>query len=139
MKKTRKGITLVEVIVSIAVFTIISLALFSSIISMRKVVLRQEEYVRLEMVVHDINAYWDAYGDTWAEEYFEGNAIGKNGYLDSECKPTLNSNYHFIISFDTVEKPNGEKELVIKSIKSENHKYLDKNINCGVSRKNETP
>ena len=90
MNKTRKGITLVEVIVSIAVFTIISLALFTSFLGMRKVVAKQEEYVRLEMVCYDIKYYWEQYGteNNWDKKYF-GDGIESNdgigtGYLKYE-------------------------------------------------------
>lgn len=61
MSKSKKGVTLIEVIVSIAIFSMISLALFSSIISMKKVVIRQEEYVRFEMICYDISAYCEKY------------------------------------------------------------------------------
>ena len=70
MKKTYKGLTLVEVLVSIAVFTIISLAMFSSLLAMTKVVALQEDYARIEMVCYDINAYWDMYGNNWDDRYF---------------------------------------------------------------------
>ena len=57
MKKTQKGVTLIEVIVAIAVFATISLALFSSVIIMKNVIKRQEEYIKIEMVCYDIKAY----------------------------------------------------------------------------------
>ncbi len=90
MKKTQKGVTLVEVIVAIAVFSIISLTLFSSIIAMKNVINRQEEYVKLEMVCYDIDAYWEKYENTWFAEYFginEYNPEMSVGYLDENFKP----------------------------------------------------
>lgn len=65
MRKSKKGVTLIEVIVSIAIFSMISLALFSSVISMKKIIIRQEEYVRIEMVCYDISAYYEKYKASW--------------------------------------------------------------------------
>ena len=76
MKRSQKGVTLVEIIVAIAVFSIISLALFSSVFAMKNVVARQEEYVKLEMVCYDISAYYDYVED------------GEIIYLTSDFKRT---------------------------------------------------
>ena len=140
MNKTRKGITLVEVIVSIAVFTIISLALFTSFLGMRKVVAKQEEYVRLEMVCHDINYYWDMYGDAWDETYFEGhiqNNAGdlKTGYLkyeDGKFAPDAKGYYR-------VDYTVKENELIITKIynRETNRVYVE-NVSCGVSKGGQT-
>ena len=145
MKKTRKGLTLVEVIVSIAVFTIISLALFTSFLGMRKVVAKQEEYVRIEMVCYDINYYWDMYGDDdlaeksdndWYVKYFGDNATYDNakkegvGYLqykDGKFVPTADKSYYEIeYSIDD------EGNLVIKKIhNTETDRVYVENVNCG--------
>ena len=93
MKRIQKGVTLVEVIVAIAVFSIISLALFSSVISMKNVVNRQEEYVKLEMVCYDIDAYWQRYGEDWYTNYFgteNPDSPITEGYLDSNFVPVSN-------------------------------------------------
>ena len=88
IKKTKKGITLIEVVVALAIFSIISVTLFSTVIGMKKVVSRQEEYVRLEMTCYDINAYYVKYGKSWYKYYF-GNEVEKSkGYLTYDFKPT---------------------------------------------------
>lgn len=103
MKKTTKGVTLVEVIVAIVVFSTVSFALFSSIIAMKKVVIRQEEYIRLEMTCYDISAYYEKYNKTWIEEY-----LGTNQniiYLTSNFSPTVNSEesvYKIIVSENAI-------------------------------------
>ena len=97
MKKSQKGLSLVEVIVAIAIFSMVSLALFTSVIAMRKVLNRQEEYVKLEMVCYDINAYYDIsmnddQDKTWYQLYF-GEYINSKpymAYLTSEFTPTVN-------------------------------------------------
>ena len=123
MNRTRKGITLVEVIVAIAVFTIISLALFTSFLGMRKVVAKQEEYVRLEMVCYDIKYYWEQYGIGWDEVYFlnkydDAKIIEPNNnnlytaylkYEDGKFAPDANGQYRVTYTMK-------DNELTIKSI-----------------------
>lgn len=156
MNKTRKGITLVEVIVSIAVFTIISLALFTSFLGMRKVVAKQEEYVRLEMVCHDINYYWDMYGDAWDENYFGDGIVSNKGigylkYEDGKFIPmSQKSNYeiqyslyYYIVDVEgnhTICKSDvaGAKiGLRIDCIKTKDRVYVE-NVYCGESKGGQT-
>ena len=102
MKKTQKGVTLVEVIVAIAVFATISLALFSSVMIMKNVIKRQEEYVKIEMVCYDIKAYCEQYDENWMVKYFEGCNIDTKqniGYLSSDFKPTTYDNAKYIIKY----------------------------------------
>lgn len=135
MKKTRKGLTLVEVIVSIAVFTIISLALFSTILSMNKVVKRQEEYVRLEMLCRDINFYWDACGEEFIKnDYFSGD---QNSEWEENGENT--KEYSFKVSeewgvFDVALRIEEGGNLCIVSIKDlDGRSYLSENgIDCGI-------
>lgn len=106
MKNTKKGVTLIEVIVSIAIFTTISLALFSSVILMKNVIKRQEEYVKIEMICYDIDAYYHLSKkesiEPWYELYFEDIDIShtnKKGYLSSNFKPTTRDNAAYVIEF----------------------------------------
>ena len=102
MKKTQKGVTLIEVIVAIAVFATISLALFSSVMIMKNVIKRQEEYVKIEMVCYDIKAYCEQYEKKWMVKYFEGCNIDTKqniGYLSSDFKPTTYDNAKYIIKY----------------------------------------
>ena len=119
MRKSKKGLTLVEVLVAISVLTIVIFALFSTIIAMRKVVARQEEYVKIKMVCQDIDAYCDKFGENWADYYFNNGEDYTNnkGYLTSNFEPTDDSNkaeyiISYIISF--VDN-NGEVNLSIKN------------------------
>lgn len=102
MKKTQKGVTLVEVIVSITVFSIISLALFSSVLAMKSVITRQEEYVKLEMVCYDIKAYYQNNPSDWFDSYFNVQDQGKTdiGYLTSNFEPSIDeTEASYIIEF----------------------------------------
>ena len=123
MKNTKKGLTLVEVLVSISVFTIIIFALFTTILAMRKVVSRQEEYVRIKMACGDMQVYYDEYdeyNDGWYSIYFGGNIENDTGYLTSDFKPTATySEGCYIVEFEG---------NTIKEIRSPNGKILINNL-----------
>ena len=135
MKRTKKGLTLVEVLVAITVLSITMFALLSTIVAMRKVVSRQEEYVKIKMVCQDIEAYWDKYGlgegenKGWAYFYFDNETINsKNGkgYLTPKFEPTTTSPNNYVIEYEV-----NDNQLIIKSITSPDKKILVENLNCG--------
>ena len=100
MKKSQKGVTLVEVIVSITIFSIISLALFSSVLAMKSVITRQEEYVKLEMVCYDIKAHYIKNQSEWFKSYFNVEDKPDVGYLTSNFEPTIDeTDASYIIEF----------------------------------------
>ncbi len=104
MNNSKKGVTLVEILVAIAVFSIISLALFSSVFAMGNIISRQEEYVKLEMVCYDISFYREKYGSEWHTEYFTDiDTSASTGYLSSDFKPTTLENAVYIIEFTADE------------------------------------
>ena len=123
MKKARKGLTLVEVVVAIAVFAVISVVLITTYVSLARVNARQEEYTRLDMASHDMMAYFDAYGESWDEEYFLGFAVdAKYGYLNSDFEPcSLNDkDMKYIIKYEVVDG-----RLNILQIKSDTFVYAE--------------
>ena len=61
MRRTHKGATLVEVLVSITVFAIISVVMVTCLLLMTRTVTRQEEYVRFEMILSDMKFKIDDY------------------------------------------------------------------------------
>ena len=142
MKNTRKGLTLVEIIVAIAVFSIVSVAFFTSYVSMNKVVARQEEYTRFEMICYDINYYWDMYGfnedseESWEYKYFKSEIEENNGkyvaYFDKDFKPKNNNDdnkavYKITFSYsgtdnksltiDKIEKLGSDKKVIVEDVK----------------------
>lgn len=142
MKKARKGLTLVEIIVAIAVFSIVSIAFFTSYVSMNKVVARQEEYTRFEMICYDINYYWDMYGadvehdgaNSWDKKYFGSSIQERDGiytaYFDDDFKPQSSSNgavYELRYTYSNT------KQLIIQQIVkiTENNKVIVEGVNCG--------
>lgn len=134
MKKARKGLTLVEIIVAIAVFSIVSIAFFTSYVSMNKVVARQEEYTRFEMICYDINYYWDMYGTDWDKEYFTTKPNNNVAYFDKDFKPQIDDDqavYKITFTCDT--------ELIIeKIVKISDGKIIVEGVNCGISKKEVT-
>ena len=135
MKRTKKGLTLVEVLVAITVLSITMFALLSTIVAMRKVVARQEEYVKIKMVCQDIEAYWDKYGEDWADQYFEGEYEANNfkGYLTSKFYPVTNYNKNYYKIVFSYHNDSNSKKLIIGSIESPDGKELVKELNLGVS------
>ena len=130
MKKSKKGMTLVEVLVAITVLSIIVFALLSTLVSMRKVVARQEEYVKIKMVCQDIEAYRDKYKSQWAEYYFNNGVSYENqksvGYLTSSFKPTSDeSQAEYKISF---QDSTDEKISKLSIIKTSDLKVLVKDL-----------
>lgn len=73
MSALKKGETLVEVLVSVAVFSIVCAGVFSCLLGIRRVNQRQKEYVRFEMICRDI-------------AYFAPEQLNA-GYFGGEAKP----------------------------------------------------
>lgn len=139
MKKARKGLTLVEIIVAIAVFSIVSIAFFTSYVSMNKVVARQEEYTRFEMICYDINYYWDMYDEGWDDAYFLPSGAQETpsgsqiftAYFDKDFEPQSGSNkavYQITFSYsgednnkaltiDKIEKLGSDKKVIVEDVK----------------------
>lgn len=129
MKNTRKGLTLVEIIVAIAVFSIVSVAFFTSYVSMNKVVARQEEYVRFEMICYDINYYWDVHGERWDDIYFNGN-VTNTAYFDKDFNPQYyKDGAVYQITYDMT----GETLTIIniKKIVKGDNKIIIEGVKCG--------
>lgn len=132
--QTRKGMTLVEVLVAIAVFSIISLALVTSYIGLINMVTLQDEYVRIEMVCHDINFHWDRYGSAWDDEYFRGNCDNDDGdggkgflkYDNDVMGPTTDASAPYTVEYNYVNS-----ELII-SIYTADREYVT-DLNCGTT------
>lgn len=140
MKKARKGLTLVEIIVAIAVFSIVSIAFFTSYVSMNKVVARQEEYTRFEMICYDINYYWDMYDEGWDDAYFLPSGAQETpsgsqiftAYFDKDFEPQSgddNAEYQITFHYD-------DKKLIIDKIeKLSDNKIIVEKVDCDISKK----
>lgn len=144
MKNTRKGLTLVEIIVAIAVFSIVSVAFFTSYVSMNKVVARQEEYVRFEMICYDINYYWDMYGKdgeaSWDKMYFGSAITDKDNkgiytaFFNKDFEPQSDNNDKKAV-YQITYTYSGDQLIIQKIVKiTEKNKVIVENVNCNVSK-----
>lgn len=73
----QKGSTLVEVLVALSVFLIVIGTLVAGYFSVKKVVLKQKEFVYFEAICDDIAKYGDLYGKSWDEKYFADGIVHK--------------------------------------------------------------
>ena len=69
MNSRKKGSTLLEVLVSITIFSIVFVGLFSSLLVMRQGTRKQEEFTRFETICRDIAFYVGKYKESWDNEY----------------------------------------------------------------------
>ena len=134
--KTKKGTTLVEVLVSIAVFAIISVAMFSSLLVMRKTAARQEEYLRFEMICTDIAFYSDVHKRNWDKEYFSLSSSQSSGriYYDHDFNPSTTEKI-YCLSYSYLDTNSDRYEELIVSIHHvESGRAIIENLNYGGGR-----
>lgn len=96
----KKGSTLVEVLVSITVFAIIMMALFTSVFAMRRTLAKQEALVRFDMLGCDLA--------------FVGEA-GAQGYLGAENLSYNESTGLYTAYFDGKYAPSAEGDGVYRA------------------------
>ena len=125
-----------EVLVAIAVFSIISVAMFSSLLVLRKTSARQEEYLRFDMICSDIAFYGDEYGRGWDKEYFslpasqnEGEVYYDHGFALSATDRIYCLSYSYA---DT--NGDGYEELIVSIRHVESGRFIIKNLNYGGGR-----
>lgn len=136
--KAKKGTTLVEVLVAIAVFSIITVAMFSSLLVMRKTAIRQEEYLRFEMVCTDIAFYGDVYQKEWDVHYFgltESQSAGQiyydHNFEQSSTEQVYCLSYYYVNN-------NGQSELIVSIRHVQSGRAIIENLNYGGGRYVET-
>lgn len=134
--KTKKGTTLVEVLVAIAVFAIISVAMFSSLLVMRKTAARQEEYLRFEMICTDIAFYGDVYKKNWDKEYFSLPSSQNEGqiYYGRDFTPSMTEHLYCLSYFYLDTNSDGHEELIVSIHHVESGRTIIENLNYGGGR-----
>lgn len=142
--KKVKGATLVEVIVSMAVFLIVFGVLVASFFSLRTMVKKQQEYLHFEAICSDIAIYRDnkdkVLGDRWElllEAYF-GPHSDKTIYFGSNYDVVETKNeatYTLTYSVNDVNNtPDNflDNQLVISVHKTKDFSYMIvENLNLG--------
>lgn len=134
--RTRRGSTLVEVLVALAVFSLSVVTVLGVYLSAARGVAKQREYLFFEGVCLDIDYYYDRFGaSAWAEEYFGTELAGADesageAYYDDDfalcggpAKYTLTYRY------------DGESGCLFVSVfNADGGRYVIENLNYGGSK-----
>lgn len=128
----KKGLTLVEVMVATAIFTMTFAVCITLSLSSVKQEKRQRDYMTFESICYDINYYCNAYKSEWANKYF-GDDINapKAHYYDITYKLVSNkdeANYELVYSY------NDSKELIVNVNDIKNNRKIIDNLNYGSKR-----
>ena len=95
MKKKQHGSTLVEVLVAMTVFLIISGAIFTSVLGIRKVVVRQEEALRVSYLFSDIEVFYENDESSWLSSYATYMGATPPQNADGTYSFSLNSDFKY--------------------------------------------
>ena len=130
----KKGLTLVEVMVATAIFTMTFAVCITLSLSSIKQEKRQRDYMTFESICYDINYYCNAYKIEWANKYF-GDDINapKAHYYDITYKIVSNrdeANYELVYSY------NESNELIVNVNDIKNNRKIIDNLNYGSKRFN---
>lgn len=128
----KKGLTLVEVMVATAIFTMTFAVCITLSLSSVKQEKRQRDYMTFESICYDINYYCNAYKSEWANKYF-GDDINapKAHYYDITYKIVSNrdkANYELVYSY------NESNELIVNVNDIKNNRKIIDNLNYGSKR-----
>lgn len=132
----KKGLTLVEVLVSISIFVISFATCITVYFTVIKQETRQDEYLAFENVCLEIDKYSDTYGSNWNIEYF-GNDKDIQYYDEKFTLLTGDINvddikYH--LEFDYVENQDDVLELIVNIYEVESGRFIIKDLNYGGAR-----
>lgn len=132
----KKGLTLVEVLVSISVFVISFATCITVYFTVVKQETRQDEYLAFENVCLEIDKYSDTYGSNWNIEYF-GNDKDIQYYDEKFTLLTGDINIDDIkyqLEFDYIENQDDVLELIVNIYEVESGRFIIKDLNYGGAR-----
>lgn len=124
----KKGFTLVEVLVSIFVFSLILVVTLSTYLLSVTFEKRQSEYIYFETICLDINKYSDIYKKEWNIHYFNNDS--NEQYYD------VNFNYVGLRAdkYKLAFHYSNDDELIINITDEDNSRYIIQNLNYGEIR-----
>lgn len=132
----KKGLTLVEVLVSISIFVISFATCITVYFTVIKQETRQDEYLAFENVCLEIDKYSDTYGSNWNIEYF-GNDRDIQYYDENFTLLTGDINIDDIkyqLEFDYIENQDDVLELIVNIYEVESGRFIIKDLNYGGAR-----
>lgn len=132
----KKGLTLVEVLVSITVFMISFATCISIYFIVIKQETRQEEYLAFENICLEIDKYSDKYNNQWNIEYF-GNDANIQYYDENYLHLTGEydiDDVKYQLQFDYEKNEDNVYELIIDIFEKETGRFIIKDLNYGGAR-----
>ncbi len=139
--KKQKGATLVEVLVAVAVFAIISTAMFTSFLVMKKMIARQKDYLEFEIICRDINHYSDKYYIEGNENDWDLNYFGDKARKDDNGDGVYEVYYDFDYCLSETEKAfcleyyyTDQNELIVSVYHNETKRIIIDKLNYGGKR-----
>ncbi len=139
--KKQKGATLVEVLVAVTVFAIISIAMFTSFLIMKKMVAKQKEYLEFEIICRDINHYSDKYYIEGIENDWDLEYYGAKARKDDNGDGVYEVYYDFDYCLSETEQAycleyyyTDQNELIISVYHNETKRIIIDKLNYGGKR-----
>ncbi len=132
----KKGLTLVEVLVSITVFVISFATCITVYFTVLKYENKQHEYLAFENICLEIDKYSDTYKGDWNIEYF-GNENNVQYYDEKFNHLTgdfdfSKAKYQLVFSYE--KNLENKDELVIDIFEIESSRYIIQDLNYGGAR-----
>lgn len=132
----RKGYTLVEVLVSVFIFSAMTITCLTTYLLGKKFQIREYEYVFFESVCLDIDKYSDAYKDstttTWNVAYFGNGETSQ--YYDADFQHIPSTSSSSKKSYELSFTYNASKELIVNVENIVSNYSIIKDLNYGSSR-----
>lgn len=135
--KVKKGFTLVEVLVALAIMSVIGLTITGLYATITSYAGRRNEMNNLKYTLHNIHEYYLADPENWESNYFELYEVDFSGldysdqiiYYNRDFNRVLFNESKYVIHYEYSYQDN-EASLIIKKIIREDVE-LDKNIDFG--------
>lgn len=124
----KKGFTLVEVLVSIFIFSLVLVTTLSTYLLSISFEKRQSEYIYFETICLDINKYSDVYKREWNLYYFNNDSNVQYYDINFNYVGTIINKYKLAFFYTA------NNELIINVTDEDNNRFIIKDLNYGGTR-----
>ena len=124
----KKGFTLVEVLVSIFIFSLVLVTTLSTYLLSISFEKRQSEYIYFETICLDINKYSDVYKREWNLYYFNNDSNVQYYDINFNYVGTTINKYKLAFFYTA------NNELIINVTDEDNDRFIIKDLNYGGTR-----